>query len=188
LAHGIAIIGLWRRAISWRLTGSLDTLILSYIITRNFAFAGSIATVETVTKVVLYYAHERTWTAIPWGNKSPERPAGIERHPDRRSWVAKSVATAVDLTLYLRHLVHPAKLGTIGAFLICFVIVISPQSFFRTHVGTEPSAPLNALTANLATSRRKIEVLGIVGKGLTQSKSRRVTGETSGCGLRRGLI
>src|SRR6266478_6346816 len=146
------------KAISWRLTGSLDTLILSYIITRNFVFAGSIATLETVTKVVLYYAHERTWTAISWGNKSPEHPARIERRPDRRSWVAKSVATAVDLALYLRHLVHPAKLGTIGAFLICFVIVISPQSFFRTHVGTAPSAPLNAPPANLA-SREELHLI-----------------------------
>jgi Putative peptidoglycan binding domain len=97
------------------------------------------------------YAHERTWTAIQWGKKSPEHPARIERRPDRRSWVAKSVATAVDSALQLRHLVHPAKLGTIGAFLVCLVIVISPQSFFRTHVANESSAPLNEPTVNLAT-------------------------------------
>src|SRR5207253_4300572 len=133
------------KAISWRLTGSLDTLILSYIITRNFVFAGSIATLETVTKVVLYYAHERTWTAIPWGNKSPEHPARIERRPDRRSWVAKSVATAVDLALYLRHLVHPAQLGTNGAFLICCAIDISTRSFARTDTYNRLTAPPSLL-------------------------------------------
>jgi uncharacterized membrane protein len=139
------------KAISWRLTGSLDTLILSYIITRNVIFAGSIAAIETVTKIVLYYAHERTWTAIQWGKASAEHPAALERYPDPHSSVAKGVATAVDLVLYLRHLVQPAKLGAIGAFLVCLVIVISPHSFFRTHVATEPSAPLNEPTANLAT-------------------------------------
>src|SRR6266480_8023796 len=114
------------KAISWRLTGSLDTLILSYLITRNLVFAGSIATVETVTKVVLYYAHERTWTAIRWGKTSPEHPARLERRPIPCSWVAKSVATAAGSALYLRQLAHPAKRATIGAFLVCFVIVISP--------------------------------------------------------------
>jgi uncharacterized membrane protein len=65
------------KAISWRLTGRLDTLILSYIITRNVIFAGSIAAIETVTKIVLYYAHERTWTAIQWGKASAEHPAAL---------------------------------------------------------------------------------------------------------------
>jgi len=136
------------KAISWRLTGSLDTLILSYIITRNFVFAGSIATFETVTKIVLYYVHERTWTAIPWGEKSQEHPA----RPQPLSSVVERVATAVDSALRLRHLVHPAKLGTIGAFLFCFAIVISPRSFFRADIATQPSAPLRLQDVNVATA------------------------------------
>ena len=42
------------KAVSWRATGTLDTFILSYLITGNLVFAGSIAGVETMTKIGLY--------------------------------------------------------------------------------------------------------------------------------------
>lgn len=57
------------KAVSWRTTGTLDTFILSYLVTGNLIFAGSIAGVETVTKIVLYYFHERIWSAISWGRE-----------------------------------------------------------------------------------------------------------------------
>ncbi|HVT55249.1 MAG TPA: DUF2061 domain-containing protein [Xanthobacteraceae bacterium] len=57
------------KAISWRATGSIDTFVLSYIITGNATFAGSIAATEIVTKIVLYYLHERVWSLIGWGKR-----------------------------------------------------------------------------------------------------------------------
>src|ERR1700752_3628691 len=59
------------KALSWRATGTLDTFVLSYLITGNLVFAGSIAGVETMTKMVLYYCHERIWAAIAWGRRQP---------------------------------------------------------------------------------------------------------------------
>jgi uncharacterized membrane protein len=55
------------KAVSWRMTGSIDTFVLSYVITGNATFAGSIAATEIVTKIVLYYFHERLWSLIGWG-------------------------------------------------------------------------------------------------------------------------
>lgn len=55
------------KAVSWRVIGSLDTLLLSYLFTGNVLIAGSIASTETVTKTVLYYLHERGWALIPLG-------------------------------------------------------------------------------------------------------------------------
>ena len=55
------------KAISWRGTGSLDTFFVTFVITGSFKFAGSIAVTEILTKVVLYYFHERIWSMIPWG-------------------------------------------------------------------------------------------------------------------------
>jgi uncharacterized membrane protein len=63
------------KAISWRATGSIDTFVLSYIITGNAVFAGSIAGTEIVTKIVLYYLHERVWSLIGWGRR--EEPNGL---------------------------------------------------------------------------------------------------------------
>src|SRR5918911_5518179 len=58
------------KAISWRIAGSIDTLVLSYLVTRSLVFASSIAGIETFTKIALYYLHERAWIVIPWGKRS----------------------------------------------------------------------------------------------------------------------
>lgn len=55
------------KAVSWRFTGSLDTFVLSFIITGSIKLAGSISLVELLTKILLFYAHERIWAAIRWG-------------------------------------------------------------------------------------------------------------------------
>ena len=55
------------KSLTWRALGSLDTFVLSYLITGNFIWAGTIASLEVVTKMVLYYFHERAWARINWG-------------------------------------------------------------------------------------------------------------------------
>ncbi len=62
-AHSRSLI----KAVSWRLVGSIDTFVISYLVTGKLVFAASIASVETVTKVILFYGHERIWAAVPWG-------------------------------------------------------------------------------------------------------------------------
>ena len=49
------------KTISWRIIGTLDTMILSWIITGNWKLGVAIGGVEVVTKMVLYYLHERAW-------------------------------------------------------------------------------------------------------------------------------
>ena len=55
------------KALSWRVIGSLDTFILSFLVTGSAKWAVSIATAEAVTKIVLYYLHERAWRLVRWG-------------------------------------------------------------------------------------------------------------------------
>ncbi len=55
------------KAVSWRLTGSIDTFVLALVITGSGAWAGSIAAAEMVTKIVIYYLHERAWSWVRWG-------------------------------------------------------------------------------------------------------------------------
>jgi len=52
------------KAISWRVVGTIDTMIISYIITGKVSFAISIGSMEVFTKTVLYYFHERIWAHI----------------------------------------------------------------------------------------------------------------------------
>jgi uncharacterized membrane protein len=55
------------KAVSWRATGTLDTFLISWLITGELKLAGGIALTEVVTKVFLFWAHERVWNKIKWG-------------------------------------------------------------------------------------------------------------------------
>jgi uncharacterized membrane protein len=52
------------KAVSWRIVGTIDTMIISYIITGRITVALSIGSVEVFTKMILYYFHERLWAHI----------------------------------------------------------------------------------------------------------------------------
>ena len=49
------------KTISWRIIGTLDTIILSGIITGSWEIGLAIGGVEVITEMVLYYLHERAW-------------------------------------------------------------------------------------------------------------------------------
>jgi uncharacterized membrane protein len=59
------------KAISWRTVGTIDTMIVSYFITGNLIMAASIGSIEVVTKMALYYFHERAWNKLSFGRVKP---------------------------------------------------------------------------------------------------------------------
>ncbi|HEY9169288.1 MAG TPA: DUF2061 domain-containing protein [Lutibacter sp.] len=54
------------KAISWRIVGTVDTIIISWFITGELTMALSIGSIEVLTKMVLYYGHERIWNLVKW--------------------------------------------------------------------------------------------------------------------------
>jgi uncharacterized membrane protein len=87
------------KAVSWRTLGTVDTFAISWLITGTAALAGGIAATEVVTKVVLFYLHERAWNLVRWGRGRADAP--------RRS-VAKAVSWRT--------------VGTVDTFLISWLI------------------------------------------------------------------
>ena len=68
------------KAVSWRCVGTLDTFCVSFVVLiftgategnklHAAQISGSIAGVEVITKVVLYYLHERAWMRVHLGRK-----------------------------------------------------------------------------------------------------------------------
>ena len=55
------------KAVSWRTVGTIDTMLVSFFVTGNLVMAISIGSVEVVTKMVLYYFHERAWNKTNFG-------------------------------------------------------------------------------------------------------------------------
>ena len=71
------------KAVSWRAVGTIDTFIISFFVTGKVSLAGSIAAVEVVTKIVIYYLHERVWAVLPWGHRQNQPGSRVqgERNP-----------------------------------------------------------------------------------------------------------
>lgn len=57
------------KAISWRIIGTLDTFLISLLITGKFKFALYISGIELFTKLSLYFMHERIWNRIKFGKE-----------------------------------------------------------------------------------------------------------------------
>ncbi len=57
------------KSISWRIVGTIDTILISSIITGSITTAFSIGAIELGTKMLLYFFHERIWNSIKWGKK-----------------------------------------------------------------------------------------------------------------------
>lgn len=59
------------KALSWRATGTVDTILISLVVTGSIKLAATIGFTEVVTKSLLYYCHERLWLRVPFGRKKP---------------------------------------------------------------------------------------------------------------------
>jgi len=59
------------KAISYRVTGTVGTMIVSFVVTGQAKLAVSIGVVEFFTKIGIYYLHERVWDRIGVGRVPP---------------------------------------------------------------------------------------------------------------------
>ena len=55
------------KALSWRFLATLITTAVAYSLTGGLAFAAKIGVIDTAVKVLIYFAHERTWQRISYG-------------------------------------------------------------------------------------------------------------------------
>ena len=55
------------KTISWRTIGTIDTILISWVVVGNVNFAVTIGGVELFTKMALYFFHERAWNKSNFG-------------------------------------------------------------------------------------------------------------------------
>ena len=55
------------KTLSWRIIGTVDTIILSLLVIGNPLTSFKIGGAETLTKMILYYLHERIWYSFDFG-------------------------------------------------------------------------------------------------------------------------
>jgi len=57
------------KSLSWRFVGTIDTVLISWLVIGDVSLAFAIGSVELITKMILYFFHERMWNKIKWGKQ-----------------------------------------------------------------------------------------------------------------------
>ena len=60
------------KTISWRTIASLDTFLITWCVTGNPTAGLTVSGLEILTKMVLYYFHERTWLQSKFGTNQDD--------------------------------------------------------------------------------------------------------------------
>ena len=65
------------KTVTWRLLGTLDTMLLAWLISGNPMVGLKIGLVEVVTKMILYYFHETIWYKFDFGLEKREHHSSL---------------------------------------------------------------------------------------------------------------
>jgi uncharacterized membrane protein len=57
------------KTISWRITGTTATFLISWIVLGDTKTSGAIAIIQLTFNTVIYFFHERLWNKILWGKQ-----------------------------------------------------------------------------------------------------------------------
>ena len=55
------------KTISWRVIATTDTVLIAWLLTGDLKIGLGIAGIEVITKMIIYYFHERGWSNLEWG-------------------------------------------------------------------------------------------------------------------------
>lgn len=58
------------KTISWRITGTVCTFLISWIILGDIKTSSAIAIIQLTFNSIVFYFHERLWNIINWGKDS----------------------------------------------------------------------------------------------------------------------
>lgn len=128
------------KAISWRFFGSSTTFLLSWLVTGNMVIGLSISGIETFTKIVLYYLHERLWFKSDIKNTN-------RRHALKTlTWrVIGTIDTIIIAWLFLDNMGESLNFGLYDTTLKLVLYYIHEKIWYRINFGltTRKTDPLN---------------------------------------------
>lgn len=81
------------KTITWRIVGTADTMMVAWFISGNPLTGVKIGGLEVITKMVLYFLHERTWFKVNYGLPHREKPNTVkaESHTQPKTEPAKEL-------------------------------------------------------------------------------------------------
>ena len=144
------------KAVSWRVVGTMDTLLLSWAVitylgpilgrtaesgTDNLKTAGYIALTEIGTKIVLFFLHERAWTRATWGVRMEDGDR-VESHfrtaTKTATWrTIASVDTVVLALIFTGNIGTAVSIGGIEIFTKLLLYFLHERVWVRVRFGIE---------------------------------------------------
>ena len=73
------------KTFTWRGIGTIDTISFAWILTGNPFIGLKIGSVETVSKMILYYAHEKLWYKINFGIDKRNKTKHLKKNKEKRN-------------------------------------------------------------------------------------------------------
>lgn len=61
------------KTITWRIVGTIDTMIIGWLVSGDPMVGITIGSFEVFTKMILYFLHERAWYKVDFGVKRDKK-------------------------------------------------------------------------------------------------------------------
>ena len=121
------------KGISWRIVGTIDTMIISYFYTSDPLSALKIGMTEVLTKIVLYYVHERIYFKT-FGEKVAQRKISLLKGMTWR--VIGSIDTILIAWIYTGSPLTGLKIGATEFLTKVILYYIHERVWNRIKIGT----------------------------------------------------
>ncbi|MCB0410212.1 MAG: DUF2061 domain-containing protein [Flavobacteriales bacterium] len=97
------------KTMTWRIVGTIDTMIIGWLVSGDPLIGLSIGGTEVITKMILYFLHERAWFKYGYKeDKKGKRYMSVKRH------IAKTITWRI--------------IGTIDTMLLAWIISGNPMT------------------------------------------------------------
>ena len=105
------------KGVTWRMTGTIDTMIMAFIVTGQIENAIKIGLTEIFTKVGLYYLHERLWNIIRFGRIDGVGPTHARSLVKGISWRAVGTVDTIFISYFFtQNSLSALKIGGFEVF------------------------------------------------------------------------
>jgi len=132
---------------TWRVFATMDTILLSWIFTGQISSALKIGAVEVLTKIVLFYAHERIWMRFNWWRTRQVLPDGTVVFVDNhyRSFIKGAsyrffgTIDTMTIAFFVTHDYTKAfSIGITEVFTKIFLFYLHERLWYRIRFGVIP--------------------------------------------------
>lgn len=144
------------KSITWRVVGTLDTIILSWLVTGNPLTGLKIGFTEVITKMVLYYIHERIWFNVKSGiTKSGESK---KRHLAKTvSWrIVGTVDTMAIAWIITGNPLTGLKIGMIEVITKMILYYLHERAWYKFDFGLQQRRDRKLKEKQELASRNKL--------------------------------